>query len=325
MTLFIIRRLMQGILVVWLMTVVVFLGINVVGDPTQVLISPDCAERCMRLAIRAMGLDLPLHEQYFVFLGNALEGNLGKSFVAGSPALKMVVERIPATLELTFAAMFLAITIGIPLGMWAGARPTTFSARLIMGGSVLGFSLPAFWVAMMLIIVFALEFRWLPTTGRGDSVEVFGIPVSILTTDGLKHLVLPAINLGLFNMMMIIRLTRSGMRETLLMDYVKFARAKGLAATRIMFVHVLKIILIPIVTVLGLELGNTIAFAVVTETIFAWPGMGKLLIDSINTLDRPVVVAFLMIVVVMIVVINLIVDIAYSILDPRVRVGARIE
>ena len=313
---------MQGILVVWLMTVVVFLGINVIGDPTQVLISPDCAERCMRQAIRTLGLDLPLHEQYFVFLGNALEGDLGKSFVAGSPALKMIVERIPATLELALAAMFLAVTIGIPLGMWAGARPRSVSARLIMGGSVVGFSLPAFWVAMMLIIVFALEFRWLPTTGRGQTVEVLGIPVSILTADGLSHLVLPAINLALFNLSMIIRLTRSGMRETLLMDYVKFARAKGLSATRIMFVHVLKIILIPIVTVLGLELGNTIAFAVVTETIFAWPGMGKLLIDSINTLDRPVVVAFLMIVVVMIVVINLIVDIFYSILDPRVRVGA---
>jgi peptide/nickel transport system permease protein len=190
-----------------------------------------------------------------------------------------------------------------------------------MAGSILGFSLPTFWVGLMLIMVFAVMLGWLPAGGRGTTVDLMGTPVSFLTLDGLAHLVLPAINLALFKLSLVIRLARAGTREVLLQDYIKFARAKGLGMPRVIMVHVLKNILIPVVTVLGLELGSVIAFAVVTETVFAWPGMGKLLIDSIGNLDRPVVVAYLLLTVFMFIAINFVVDILYSVLDPRVRLA----
>jgi peptide/nickel transport system permease protein len=188
-----------------------------------------------------------------------------------------------------------------------------------MAGSILGFSLPTFWQGLMLIMIFAVFLGWLPSTGRGATGTVFGLETSLVTWDGIQHLILPAMNLALFKMSLVIRLTRAGVRETLPLDYVKFARAKGLSERRVIMVHVFKNILIPIVTVLGLELGSVVAFAVVTETIFAWPGMGKLIIDSINVLDRPIIVAYLMVIMVMFIVINLAVDIVYSALDPRVR------
>jgi peptide/nickel transport system permease protein len=188
-----------------------------------------------------------------------------------------------------------------------------------MTGSILGFSLPTFWVGIMMIMIFAVMLGWLPSTGRGETVEVFGIEVSFLTWDGLKHILMPAINLALLKLSLVIRLARAGTREAALQDYVKFARAKGLSQRRIVMVHILKNILIPIVTVVGLEFGNLIAFSVVTETVFAWPGMGKLIIDSIQLLDRPIIVAYLMIIVIMFITINLVVDVLYSLLDPRVR------
>jgi peptide/nickel transport system permease protein len=192
-----------------------------------------------------------------------------------------------------------------------------------MAGSILGFSLPTFWVGLMLIMVFAVYLGWLPSTGRGDTGTLLGLQWSFLTWDGLAHLLMPALNLALFKISLVIRLTRAGVRETMLMDYVKFARAKGLSPFRVTFVHVFKNILIPVVTVTGLEFGSTIAFSVVTESIFAWPGMGKLIIDSINVLDRPVIVAYLMIIVLMFITINLIVDLTYSLLDPRVRLEGK--
>ena len=268
-----------------------------------------------------MGLDRPLWEQYWIFLVHAVQGDLGNSFVYNQPALKLILERMPATLELAFCAVVIAIFFGIPLGMIAGLRPHAWYSRTIMSVSILGFSLPTFWVGLMMIMVFAVMAGWLPASGRGETVDLFGVPVSFLTWDGLKHILLPAINLGLFKISLVIRLTRAGMRENLLMDYVKFAYAKGLSSSRVIFLHVLKNIMVPIVTVVGLELGNVIAFAVVTESIFAWPGMGKLLIDSIGLLDRPIVVAYLLITVLMFIIINLVVDILYSVLDPRVRLG----
>ena len=224
-----------------------------------------------------------------------------------------------ATLELAFFALFLSIFIGIFLGMLSGYYANTTFDRSVMTGSILGFSVPTFWMGMMLIMIFAVFLGWLPSTGRGETGEILGIRTSFATWDGIRHVILPAISLSLFKTSLVIRLTRAGMRETLPMDFVKFARAKGLKKNRIIFVHVLKNILIPIVTVVGMELGSLIAFGVVTETIFAWPGMGKLLIDSIYRLDRPVVVAWLMIVVMMFIVINLLVDLSYSLIDPRIR------
>jgi peptide/nickel transport system permease protein len=215
--------------------------------------------------------------------------------------------------------MILAIFVGIPLGVYAGLRPHSKSSKVIMAGSILGFSLPTFWVGLMFIMIFAVMLGWLPSTGRGETTSLLGIQVSFLSWDGLRHLMLPALNLALFKMSLVIRLARAGTREVALQDYIKFARAKGLSSTRVVLVHIMKNIMIPVVTVLGLELGGVIAFAVVTETVFAWPGMGKLLIDSIQLLDRPVVVAYLMITVLMFIVINLVVDVLYSLLDPRVR------
>ena len=306
---FVIRRILQSVIVVLVMSLVVFVGVHLVGDPVHILISDDMTQAEIDAFIRKLGLDRPVYEQYFHFLANAARGDLGNSFVFGEPALKLILQRMPATLELAFAAFIIAIVFGIPLGMYAGLKPESPASRAIMAGSILGFSLPTFWVGLMLIMVFAVILGWLPSTGRGD----------FMTWDGLRHLALPAFNLALFKLALVTRLARAGTREAALQDYVKFARAKGLSSRRVVLVHVLKNILIPVVTVLGLELGGLIAFSVVTETVFAWPGMGKLLIDSIQRLDRPVIVAYLVITVLMFVVINLVVDLLYSALDPRVR------
>jgi len=306
---FVIRRILQSLVVVLVMSLVVFVGVHLVGDPVHILISDDMTQAEIDAFIQRLGLDRPVHEQCFHFLANAARGDLGNSFVHGEPALKLILQRMPATLELAFAAFLLAIVVGIPFGMYAGLQPESPASRAIMAGSILGFSLPTFWVGLMLIMVFAVMLGWLPSTGRGD----------FMTWDGLRHLALPALNLALFKMALVTRLARAGTREAALQDYVKFARAKGLSPARVVLVHVLKNILVPVVTVLGLELGGLIAFSVVTESVFAWPGMGKLLIDSIQRLDRPVVVAYLVITVLMFVVINLVVDLLYSALDPRVR------
>jgi len=323
MTTWLIRRLIQALFVVLAMSVIVFVGVHVIGNPVDILISPE-ADQAERLRIIAsLGLDQPLWKQYLLFVADALHGNLGRSFVFNEPALRLIAQRMPATMELAVTAVLMSIIFGVPLGLYAGLYPEGVVARTVMAGSILGFSLPTFWVGLMLIMVFAVQLGWLPSTGRGMTAELFGVQWSFLTRDGLRHLLLPALNLSLFNISLVLRLTRAGVRETLPMDFVKFARAKGLTPARVIFVHVLKNIMIPVVTVVGLELGSTIAFAVVTESVFAWPGMGKLIIDSINVLDRPVIVAYLMMIVLLFVTINLVVDILYTVLDPRVRLEAK--
>jgi peptide/nickel transport system permease protein len=319
MLVYILRRLFQSAFALFVVSVLVFVGVFAIGNPIDILVSPQADQAEIARATAALGLDQPIWVQYWDFLRNALTGNLGRSFVHSVPAVELILSRMPATVELAVTAMLIAITLGIPLGLWAGLRPDSFAGKAIMAGSILGFSLPTFWVGLLLIMVFAVQLGWLPSTGRGDTVTVLGIPVSFLTGDGLMHLLMPALNLALFKLSLLIRLTRAGTREALQQDYVKFARAKGLSDRRVIGVHVLKNIMIPIVTVIGLEFGSVLAFAIVTETIFAWPGMGKLLIDSINTLDRPVIVSYVMLVVVIFVVINLIIDLLYSALDPRVR------
>ena len=319
MTAFVIRRLIESVVVLFAMSLIVFVGVYAIGNPVDILINPQAEPLERERAIAALGLDRPLWEQYVTFLRGAVTGDLGRSFVHATPALGLIVEKMPATLELAFVAMLLAVVLGIPLGLWAGLKPDALSGRAIMAGSILGFSLPTFWVGLMLIMVFSVMLGWLPSNGRGPTVDVLGIGVSFLTVDGWRHLILPATNLALFKLALLIRLTRAGTREALLQDYVKFARAKGLPQRRVIGVHVLRNILIPIVTVIGLEFGSVIAFAIVTESVFAWPGMGKLLIDSINLLDRPVIVAYLLVIVAIFITINLVVDVLYSALDPRVR------
>jgi peptide/nickel transport system permease protein len=320
---FLLRRLGQSAVVMVVMATIVFLGVYALGNPIDILISPEADQIEREQAIQRLGLDQPMWVQFWVFVKSALGGDLGKSFVHGVPALDLILSRMSATLELAFVALVFSLAIGIPLGMLAGLMPNTMIGRTIMTGSIFGFSLPNFWLGLMLILVFAVEWKLLPAGGRGQSVSLFGLQWSFLTLDGLRHLLLPALTLAIYKASLIARLAYSSTRETMLQDFVRFARAKGLSQTRIVCVHVLKTILIPVVTVVGLELGSMIAFAVVTETVFAWPGMGKLLIDSIYRLDRPVIVAYLMVIVVMFVLINLIVDIIYSLLDPRIRLSER--
>ena len=320
MTAFILRRSLQSIIVLLVMSLIVFVGVNLVGDPVDMLINPEADQLEIDRVIRELGLDRPVAEQYWYFMVNAFQGDLGRSFVFGEPALKLIIQRMPATMELALFSLFIAVSLGIPLGVYAGLKPTSKISRTIMASSILGFSMPTFWVGIILIMFFSVNLGWLPSTGRGDVATYFGITSSIFTLDGLSHLFLPAFNLALFKLSSVIRLARAGTREVILQDYIKFARAKGLDEGRIIRVHLLKNIMIPIVTVIGLEFGSLIAFSTVTETVFAWPGMGKLIIDAIYNLDRPIVVAYLMIIVLIFVTLNLIVDIMYSFLDPRVRI-----
>ncbi len=318
MLVYTIRRLGQSVFAIAVMAVLVFVGVYAIGNPVDILISPEATELDREAQIIRLGLDKPLWEQFYHYVGNVLQGDLGNSFVYGQSAMTLILQRLPATLELALVALAISVFVGVPLGVIAGLRPETAVGRSIMAGSILGFSLPNFWQGMMLILIFAVILGWLPAGGRGQTVEVLGLQLSFLTRDGLAHLILPALNLALFKLSLVIRLARAATREVVLQDYVKFARAKGLSERRIVLVHILKTIMIPITTVLGVELASMIAFGIVTETVFSWPGMGKLLIDSIELLDRPVIVAYLMLTVFMIVMINLIVDVLYAVLDPRI-------
>jgi peptide/nickel transport system permease protein len=322
---YLLSRLIQTLLLLVVMSAIVFAGVYVIGDPMAIFINATSTPELIEKTRRELGFDQPLLTQYLRFASAALQGDLGTSFIYNEPAIRGILQRLPATFELACVAMLIALGLGLPLGLYAGLRPTSKGARSIMGFSVLGFSLPGFWVALMLIMVFAVGLGWLPTTGRGNTVSVWGVPLSVLTVDGWRHLLLPAVNLALFPLALIIRLTRAGVVENMRLDYVRFARAKGVSPQRILFVHVLKNISVPIVTVTGLSFGSLLAFAVVTETVFAWPGMGKLIIDAVNILDRPIVVAYIMVTVMIFALINLAVDIAYAALDPRVRLGKRTE
>ncbi|MFK4825454.1 ABC transporter permease [Paenochrobactrum sp. BZR 588] len=319
MTAFIIRRLFQALIVLFITSVIVFAGVYAIGDPLEILLPADATMAERAQVTQSLGLDKPLIVQYGHFLWNALHGDLGTSFVYNQPSVSVILQRLPATLELAFCALIMALVFGIPLGLLSGLKSGSATDETIMTGSILGFSLPNFWQGMMLIMIFSVYLGWLPSTGRGQIGTIFGIETSLATWNGIQHLILPAINLSLAKISLVIRLTRTGVQETMPLDFVKFARARGLSPFRIISVHVLKNILIPIITVIGIEFGSLIAFAVVTETIFAWPGVGKLIIDSINALDRPVVVAYILVVVSMFIIINLVVDILYSLLDPRIR------
>ena len=316
---FLLQRLIQAAIVVFAMSIIVFLGVYAIGNPIDVLIDPGATAEIRENLIRQYGLDQPLWRQYLTFLGNVAQGDLGTSMVYNIPVTDLVFSRLPATLELVFVSVCIATLVGIPAGLYAGYRPDTVGAKAIMALSVLGFSVPTFWIGMLLIMGFAVQLGWLPSGGRGDLGTFLWFRTSLATGDGWSHVIMPALNLSLFKMGLLIRLTRAGMVEAMSTDYVKFARAQGLPDRQIVFRHILRNISIPIVTVFGLELGSTLAFAVVTESVFNWPGVGKLIIDSILQLDRPVMVSYLVLVVILFVLINLTVDLVYARLDPRVR------
>ena len=320
---FVTKRLVQAAVLLLVVTVIVFLSVYAIGNPADILVSPNASQAEIDRAIAAFGLDKPLWQQYWIFLSNALQGDLGRSFVYNQPSISLILQRFPATLELACVAMTIALVVGIPAGVYAGTCPDAVGARALMGFSIIGFSVPGFWVGLMLILVFAVALGWVPSTGRGETVNILGFETSLATADGWKHIILPAINLSTYKMALVMRLTRAGVKEILENDYVLFARAKGLHPVRILIVHVMKNVSIPLVTVIGLEFGSMLALTVVTETVFAWPGMGKLMIDSLGALDRPVVVAYLMMTVCIFIFLNTVVDMLYSLLDPRVRLVMR--
>lgn len=316
------QRALQSVLVIFLMSVLAFVGINLVGDPIHLLVAPDASHEEIQRASQELGLDLPVHEQYLRFLGNALRGDLGNSFVFNRPAVGLIFERMPATFELATMALLLTALVGVPLGLWAGLRPGSNLHKFAMSFSIFGVTMPVFWLGLILILVFSVNLGWLPSGGRGETTSLLGIQVSFLTWDGLKFMLLPACTLALNNIALIMRITEAGTREVAVQEYVKFARAKGVGPTRLMTRHILPNVLIPVVTAMGIEFGHLIAFSLITETIFAWPGMGKLIIDSVLQLDRPVVVAYLMVALLLFVIINFIVDMLYLVLDPRLRTKA---
>ncbi len=316
---FVIQRFLQACVVMAAMSVIVFVGVYSIGNPVDIVIPPDATQEIRAEAIRRLGLDRPLWEQYWIFVGNLVQGDFGRSFVYNIPVLELIGGRLPATMELVLISVISATVLGVGLGVYAGYRPDSWVSKTIMAVSVLGFSVPSFWVGLILILTFAVSLGWLPAGGRGDTVTVLGVPWSFLTGDGLAHIVLPAVNLALFKLAMMIRLARAGTRETMLTDTIKFARAAGIRESVILRRHLLKLISIPIITVFGLELGSTLAFAVVTETIFSWPGVGKLIIDSIAVLDRPVMVAYLILTALLFVTINFTVDLVFALIDPRIR------
>ena len=315
---YLLKRIFQMFVVLFVVSVIVFCVMSFTGDPVLMIVPPTATDAQIAEARIALGLDRPLWEQYSVFLGNLLRGDLGVSYMFKRPALALIVERMPATLELVFLSILISLAVALPCGVFAGARPNSPLSRAIMGGSLLGISLPSFWVGILFIFYFAVEKGLLPSSGRGVTGLLFGVPFAFLTWDGFRHIILPAVTLALGTLAMLIRLIRAQIMEVMRQDFIKFARAKGVSWSSLLFSHALKNALVPVVTVFGLQVGSLIAFATVTETIFAWPGMGKLLVDSINTSDRPVIVAYLMIVAAMFVLINFAVDIVYTLIDPRV-------
>ncbi|WP_169566417.1 ABC transporter permease [Sneathiella limimaris] len=320
---FVIQRLLQAFLVMVAMSIIVFVGVYAIGNPIEIIIPPEATEEIRQAVIQKLGLDLPLWQQYFIFVTNLVQGDFGRSYIYNLPVLELIAGRLPATLELVLISIISATVIGVTLGVYAGYRPNSIISKLIMAVSVLGFSVPSFWVGLILILTFAVNMGVLPAGGRGEVVTILGMDWSFLTLDGLSHILLPALNLAFFKLAMMIRLARAGTREIMLTDTIKFARAAGISEGRILRRHLMKLISVPIITVFGLELGSTLAFAVVTETIFSWPGIGKLIIDSISVLDRPVMVAYLILTALLFVLINLTVDLVFAMIDPRIRAGAQ--
>lgn len=315
---YMLKRIIQMFAVLFVVSVIVFCVMSFTGDPVLMIVPPTATDAQIEEARTALGLDQPLWVQYKVFLVNLLHGDMGVSYIFKRPALTLIIERMPATLELVCLSVIISLLIALPCGVFAGAWPNNTFSRVIMAGSLFGISLPSFWVGILLIFYFAVEKGFLPSSGRGVTDTLFGIPFAFMTWDGFRHIILPASSLALGTIAMMIRLIRAQIMEVMRQDFIKFARAKGVSWKNLLFSHALKNALVPVVTVFGMEVGGLIAFATVTETIFAWPGMGKLLVDSINTADRPVIVAYLIIVAAMFVFINFMVDIIYTLIDPRI-------
>jgi peptide/nickel transport system permease protein len=317
---FILRRLLQSILVMGVVAYIAFALFNFVGDPVAFMLGQDATVQ-ERERLRAdLGLDKPFYVQFTRFLGNAVQGDFGVSLRQGRQVAVLLKERLPATLELSIAAALIALCVGIPLGVYTALRRNSWLAHLLLAASLVGVSLPTFLIGILLILIFAVFLGWLPSFGRGEVVQVGWWTTGLLTQSGLKALILPSITLSLFQLTLIMRLVRAEMLEVLRTDYIKFARARGLTNRAIHFGHALKNTLVPVITITGLQLGAIIAFAIITETVFQWPGMGLLFIQAVTFADIPVMAAYLVFIALVFVVINLIVDLLYYGVDPRLRI-----
>lgn len=317
---FIVRRLFQSFIVMLMVALISFMLFRFVGDPIASLVGQDTRLHEIEELRQRLGLNDPFYTQFARFIGNALHGEFGISYRLQQPVTELILSRLPATIELAFASALLALVFGVVLGVFTALRPKSFSSALIMTLSLVGVSLPTFLIGIGLIYIFAVELQWLPSFGRGQVVDLGGWTTGLLTESGRRSLILPAITLSLFQLTLIMRLVRAEMLEVLRQDYIRFARARGLSKRAINFGHALKNTMVPVITITGLQLGSVIAFSIVTETVFQWPGVGSLFINSVQVVDVPVMAAYLMFIAFVFVVINLIVDILYYAVDPRLRV-----
>lgn len=316
---YILRRLLQGAFVLLGVTLICFIIFRFMGDPVQTLAGQYATTEEREMIRQTFGLDKPVHVQYGRFLANAVQGNFGLSYVSRVPVLWLILERFPATFELAVLAVCMAFSLGLILGVMVSLKPYAMHNRLIMAGSLAGISIPTFLIGILLIMVFAVWLEVLPPFGRGDTVTIGFWRTGLLTADGIKHLILPATTLAMYQLAVLMRLTRAGMREVLAEEFIKTAWAKGLPPYKVIFKHALRNVMIPVVTMTGLQFGEILAFAIVTETIFQWPGMGNLLLTSIYESDQPVIATYIMLAALMILIINIMVDILYALLNPKIR------
>lgn len=316
---FVLKRLLQAVIVMLVVTLIAFLLFQFIGDPVTQMLGQEATE-ADRIALRqSLGLDEPLWKQYGTFVVNALHGEFGTSLRQGAPVAQLLAEKMPATLELAFFSAFVATLIGIPLGVFVALHKDSMIAKWLMGLSLLGISLPTFFIGILLILFFSVWLGWLPSYGRGEIVAFGKWTTGLLTADGLKHIILPAATLAIFQIALVMRLVRSEMLETLRSDFIRFAHARGIPKSKIFYKHALKNTLLPVITITGLQLGGIIAFSIVTETVFQWPGMGLLFIQAVQFADIPVMAAYLCLISLIFVVINLIVDLLYFLVDPRLK------
>lgn len=320
---FIVRRLMQSVIVMLVVAFIAFLVFRYVGDPLANLLSQDATMADYEEARERLGLNQPFYVQFYHFVINALQGQFGVSYRLQQPVSQLILERLPATIELAVASSIIALVFGVFLGVYTALKQRAFSTGIIMTLSLIGVSLPTFLIGIGLIYIFAVELKWLPSFGRGEVIQIGWWRTGLLTQSGLRSLILPAITLSLFQLTLIMRLVRAEMMEVLRTDYIRFAKARGLSQRAINFGHALKNTMVPVITITGLQLGSVIAFAIITETVFQWPGVGSLFVNSVAAVDVPVMAAYLVFVALVFVIINLIVDILYFIVDPRLRDGAK--
>lgn len=320
MLVFVLRRLMQAVIVMLTVAFISFMLFQYVGDPVTSMLGQDATQEQRDDLRRDLGLDQPFPLQFARFVGNAAQGEFGLSLRQGRKVSALIAERFPATLELALAAAVVALLAGIPLGVYAALRRGSFGSQMVMTLSLLGVSLPTFLIGILLILLFSVTLGWLPSFGRGDTVALGSWTTGLLSADGWAHLVLPSITLSVFQLALILRLVRAEMLEVLRSDYVKFARARGLRNSAVYFGHALKNTLVPVITITGLQLGSLIAFAIITETVFQWPGMGFLFIQAVQFADIPVMAAYLCLIALIFVIVNLVVDLLYFAVDPRLRI-----